>query len=241
VVYAGMVKFKNPGEVGTGNSFGVYKSSDGGVSWVPKNSGLEKSTKNINYIAVHPLNPDIAYIGTAHDGAFKTINGGESWVAINNGLMSQDVRSLVIDPKDPDTLYAGLGEGAGIYKTTNGGILWEGVNYGIRVECPSYLQRVGQVMPGVSLVKPKRLIGADYYSQPWTSIRSIVIDPIEPKIIYAADFYLGVYMSTDGGESWAAINDGLSNKAVTSLVLSADGRVLYAATSGAGVFRLDLW
>ena len=241
VVYAGMVKFGPGGKVGDGDSFGVYKSTDGGVSWVAKNSGLEHSTRNINCITVHPLNPDIAYIGTAHDGAFKTTDGGENWVAISNGLMSLDVRSLAIDPKDPEVVYAGLGEGAGIYKTTNGGELWEGINYGIRVECPSYLQRVGQVRPGVSLVKPKRLIGADYYSLPWTSIRSIVIDPVDTQIIYAADFYLGVYMSTDGGASWTTINDGLSTKAVSALVLSADGRVLYAATSGEGVFRLELW
>ena len=241
IVYAGMVKFSGVDQIDKGDSFGVYKSGDSGTSWVPRNSGLEKSTRNINYIAVHPLNPDIAYIGTTHDGAFKTTNGGESWTSISKGLMSPDVRSLAIDPKNQETVYAGLGEGAGIYKTTNGGGSWEGINYGIRVECPSYLQRVGQVMPGVSLVKPKRLIGADYYSQPWTSIRCVVIDPVNTQIIYAADLYLGVYMSTDGGESWTAINNSLSTKAVTSLALSTDGRVLYAATSGEGVFRLEMW
>jgi hypothetical protein len=103
------------------------------------------------------------------------------------------------------------------------------------------LQRVGQVRPGVSLVKPKRLIGGDYVSVPWTVITSIVIDPKEPQTVYAADYSLGVYMSTDGGLSWNSINDGLSTKAVTALALSADGWVLYAATSGEGVFRLELW
>jgi len=73
----------------------------------------------------------------------------------------------------------------------------------------------------------------DYYSIPWTTIRSIVIDPIEPNILYAADFHLGVYMSTDGGITWDPINDGLSTKAVIAMALSSDGRVLYAAT--------DLW
>ncbi len=48
-------------------------------------------------------------------------------------------------------------------------------------------------------------------------------------------------MSTDGGASWMTINDGLSTKAVAALALSAYGRVLYAATSGEGVFRLELW
>jgi photosystem II stability/assembly factor-like uncharacterized protein len=100
---------------------------------------------------------------------------------------------------------------------------------------------VGQVQPGVSLEKPKRFVRGEYYSIPWTNILSIVIDPVEPQILYAADAQRGVYMSTNGGASWTPITDGLSTKAVTSLALSADGRVLYAATSGEGVFRLELW
>ena len=100
---------------------------------------------------------------------------------------------------------------------------------------------MGQVQPGVSLEKPKRVIGGEYYSIPWTNIGSIVINPVNPQTLYAADTHLGVYVSTDGGASWTPINDGLSNKAVTSLALSADGWVLYAATSGEGVFRLELW
>lgn len=46
-------------------------------------------------------------------------------------------------------------------------------------------------------------------------------------------------MSTDGGISWDTINDGLSTKAVNSMAISANGKILYAATSGEGVFRLD--
>ena len=187
-----------------------------------------------------PGNPNVYYCGAASGGVFKTTDGGETWKPVNNGLIASDVRSLAIDPKNPDTVYAGLGEGAGIFKTTNGGELWEGVNYGIQVECPSYLQRVGQVRPGVSLVKPARLSGVDYYSLPWTNIRSIVIDPTNTKTVYAADSYLGVYVSVDGGASWTPINNGLSTRAVAALAISADGRVLYAATSGEGIFRLEL-
>jgi len=219
----------------------IYRSENGGENWHEANRGLENADKNITAIAVHPTNLNIAYAATFHDGIFKTIDGGESWMAINNGLFSLDVRSLAIDPKNTDTVYAGLGEGAGIFKTTNGGELWEGVNYGIQVECPSYLQRVGQVRPGVSLVKPARLSGVDYYSLPWTNIRSIVIDPTNTKTVYAADSYLGVYVSVDGGASWHPVNDGLSTRAVATLSISADGKVLYAATSGEGVFKLELW
>jgi len=93
----------------------------------------------------------------------------------------------------------------------------------------------------VSLEKPKRVIAGDYYSIPWTSIGSIVIDSSDTELLYAADLYLGVYLSADGGLSWAPINEGLSTKAVSALALSADGRILYAATSGEGVFKLRLW
>jgi len=68
----------------------------------------------------------------------------------------------------------------------------------------------------------------------------MVIDPLNPETLYAADFSLGVYVSADGGASWHPINDGLSTRAVRHLAISTNGKVLYAATSGEGVFRLDL-
>jgi len=242
IIYAGMRKGRRSidGDLSPGPSFGMYKSTDGGNTWKEINSGLDTPLININCIAVHPINSDIVYIGTWRDGVYKTTNGGENWEPVNGGLVSLDVRSLAIDTKNPEVVYAGMAEGAGIFKTTNGGEYWEGINSGIQVECPSFLQRVGQVKPGVSLTKTKRLTGKDYYSIPWTNIKSIVIDPINSEIIYAADYSLGVYMSTDGGISWNTINDGLSTKAVNSMAISANGKILYAATSGEGVFRLDL-
>lgn len=242
IIYAGMRKERRSidGGMPPGPSFGMYKSTDGGDTWKEINSGLNTPLININCIVVHPTNFNIVYVGTWRDGIYKTTNGGESWEPINGGLVSLDVRSLAIDLKNPEVVYVGLAEGAGVFKTSNGGEYWEGINSGIQVECPSFLQRVGQVKPGVSLTKTKRLTGKDYYSIPWTNIKSIVIDPINSEIIYAADYSLGVYMSTDGGISWNTINDGLSTKAVSSMTISADGKILYAATSGEGVFRLDL-
>jgi photosystem II stability/assembly factor-like uncharacterized protein len=154
--------------------------------------------------------------------------------------MSEDVRSLSVDPNNPEIIYAGLGNGVGLYKTENGGKSWSATSNGIVVECPSYLQRIGQVKPGISLEKPVRTMGSDYVSTPWSLISSVVILPSNPEILFVSDYQRGVYMTTSGGESWVPINDGLDFKAVTSLALSKNEKVLYASTSGGGVYRLEL-
>ncbi|HYE84388.1 MAG TPA: hypothetical protein VEG39_19775 [Clostridia bacterium] len=242
VVYAGMRKerLSIDGSNYKGPSFGMFKSVDGGNTWNQINSGLENTDRNINCIAVHPGIEDIVYIGTYLDGVFKSTNGGKSWSAASSGLMSEDVRSLAIDPINPEIIYAGLGNGVGLYKTENGGESWNATSNGIVVECPSYLQRIGQVNPGISLEKPVRTVGTDYASTPWTLMSSVVIFPSNPEILFVSDYQRGVYMTTTGGESWVPINKGLDFKAVTSLALSKNEAVLYASTSGGGVYRLEL-
>lgn len=60
------------------------------------------------------------------------------------------------------------------------------------------------------------------------------------SVVYAADIQTGVYRSTDAGQTWIRMNDGLRTRAVKSVAISADGMTLYAATEGEGVFRIDL-
>jgi len=209
IVYAGMRKESRAvdGDMPPGSSFGVYKSIDGGETWVEKNSGLENTSKNINDIVVDPKNPDIAYLGTLHNGIFKTTNGGETWIQKNYGLGKiRDIRSLAIDPNNPNIIFAGAWQG-GIFKSTDGGETWMACGIGM---------------------------------SPEASILSVVIDPTNSQTIYAGDIFSGVYMSIDGGETWYPINDGLSTRAVTCMAISSDGKVLYAGTSGEGVFKLAL-
>ena len=241
IVYAGMSRSRRTVENGEfpGPSFGMFKSTDGGETWAEINTDLETSLINIHRIAVHPTDSNVVYIGTWKDGVFKTTDGGQSWVLKNNGLVSADVRSLAIDPANPQVIYAGLGEGAGVFKSTDGGGLWEAINTGLNIECPSYLLPIGRAQQGMSVEPPpRRAVGADYYPVPWTSIWDIVIDPTDSQTLYAADHHSGVYLSTDGGATWVPINEGLSTRAVTALAISSDGKMLYAATEGEGVFRL---
>jgi hypothetical protein len=98
---------------------------------------------------------------------------------------------------------------------------------------------VGKVNLGISFEKsPRRVVGSDYYSVPWTSVWAIVVDPVNSQNVYAGDHQSGAYFSTNGGMNWVPINEGLSTKAITAMTISADGKVVYTATEGEGVFRI---
>jgi photosystem II stability/assembly factor-like uncharacterized protein len=75
--------------------------------------------------------------------------------------------------------------------------------------------------------------------EPQAAIRAIVIDPSNSQIVYAGDIHSGVFRSDNGGAQWARINNGLRTRAVAAMAISADGSILYAATQGEGVFRLE--
>lgn len=63
-------------------------------------------------------------------------------------------------------------------------------------------------------------------------------DPAHQGVFYASSSWSGVFVTTDGGHTWMRLSDGLAFNNMTDLALSADGSILYAGTSGSGVFRL---
>ncbi len=101
------------------------------LSWTsvgPSNIG-----GRIRSIAVHPSNPDIVYIGSVSGGIWKTLDGGGSWSPLKDDMENLAVCSIVINPNEPNTIYAGTGEGffngdalrgEGIFKSTDAGATW---------------------------------------------------------------------------------------------------------------------
>ncbi len=78
-------------------------------------------------IAVHPTNPDIAYVGTAQGGLYRTLNGGATWTPLMDNELSLAIGAVTISPSDPTTVYVGTGEpalsgdaffGVGLYRIT---------------------------------------------------------------------------------------------------------------------------
>ncbi|MFD2166330.1 hypothetical protein ACFSJY_08625 [Thalassotalea euphylliae] len=122
---------------------GIYKSVDGGKSW--KNMGL-KNSEHINQIALHPTNPDIAYVaalGTLWSeneerGIFKTTDGGKTWKNILYVDKKTGGTDIKMDPTNPNKLYASMwqfrrwpdkfesgGPGSGLFVSTDGGETWQ--------------------------------------------------------------------------------------------------------------------
>src|ERR1051325_9970594 len=128
---------------------GVYKSSDAGRTWI--NAGL-KDTRHIGRIVIDPTNADVVYVAAvghlwgsnAERGVFKTTDGGQTWKKVLYVDENTGATDLVIDPSNPQTLYAatyqrqrrswglnGGGPGSGIHKTTDGGATWTKLSTGL--------------------------------------------------------------------------------------------------------------
>ncbi|MDH5589675.1 MAG: glycosyl hydrolase, partial [Gemmatimonadota bacterium] len=196
-VYVGMGEACIRGNASIGD--GIYKSLDGGETWT--HLGLE-TTSQIARVRVHPTNPDVAYVaalgtpwGPHPDrGVYRTRDGGRSWQKILYRDDETGAIDLVLDPSDPDVIYASLlqlrrypwgftsaGPGTGLFKSTDGGDSWTELtdNPGL----PDGLK--GRIGITVSPVMPNRV---------WA-----IIDAELGK--------KGVFRSDDGGATWERINE----------------------------------
>lgn len=207
---------------------GIYKSTDGGKTF--RHSGLT-DTLTIARIVVHPTNPDIVYVAaTGHEwtdnemrGVFKTIDGGKSWTKVFYRSSRTGANDLVMDPADPNTLYAamwqrvrrkwsdprvepGYNEG-GVWKTTDAGKTWNEVNAGL----PPATAR-GRIGIDISRTNPKVLYAfVDNYEPGHQTPKPGEVDSygrplLEPRIKGAE-----IYRTDNRGESWQKVS-GLTDE-----------------------------
>jgi photosystem II stability/assembly factor-like uncharacterized protein len=122
---------------------GVWKSTNGGLSWTPLFD--KESVSSIGAIAVAPSDPNVIYVGTGEacirgnisfgDGVYKSLDGGKTWK--NVGLRdTRHIGQIVVDPHNPNiVLVAALGHAygpnteRGVFRSTDGGKTWEKVLY----------------------------------------------------------------------------------------------------------------
>ncbi|HAJ06129.1 MAG TPA: hypothetical protein DCL76_06200 [Chloroflexi bacterium] len=130
-----------PGDPNTilaaGAESGMFRSTDGGVTWESVNTGLD--TKLLHHVTFASSNSDVAYVAT-HEGVYRSDNAGLSWIERNNGLQYKFTTPIAVDPSNENIVLAGsasevytthpnhynpgLHEGEGLYKTVDGGENW---------------------------------------------------------------------------------------------------------------------
>ena len=179
---------------------GIYRSDNGGTTW--KNMGLKKS-EHISEIIVHPDNSDVVWVAVqgplwtsgGERGLYKTTNGGTSWKRVLGNDQWTGVTDIMIDPRNPQILYAatwdrhrtvaalmGGGPGTALYRSDDGGENWTKLTEGLP---ESNMGKIG-----------------------------ITISPQNPDVVYAAielDRKSGaVYRSSNRGASWTKMSDTVS-------------------------------
>ena len=228
---------------------GVWKTTDGGITWRPVSDGFFKSS-SVGAIAVSESNPDIVYVGMGEtqlrgnviqgDGVYKTTDGGRTWSHV--GLdKTRAIARVRVHPSNPDIVYvAALGDPygptpeRGVFKSTDGGKTWERVLF--RDE------KTGAVDLVFDPKSPDTL-----YAGLWEVFRT-------PHSLSSGGPGSGMFKTTDGGKTWTELtkNQGLpkplwgkvgmsvsgadSNR-VYALIEAQDGG-LYVSDDGGGTWKL---
>ena len=214
VVWVGSGEANDRNSSGWGT--GVYRSTDGGATWA--NVGLSTS-RTIARILVHPRDPETAYVAAMGDlwseggerGLYKTTDGGKTWRAVLQAPAPDAGRvgcgEVVMDPQNPDTIYATLyarrrtpwsftsgpeasggADRGGIFKSVDGGATWAKLTSGL----PGATQRIGLAIHA----KDPRILYAIVQS---TEGGTSGIDEVRSR-------RGGVFRSEDGGATWTRRN-----------------------------------
>jgi hypothetical protein len=136
---------------------GVFKSTDGGTTWVHSSNGLPRvdpavatsSVRDVLALVIDPVNPQILYAasnptsGGGPGRVYKTINGGANWTLSSTGISGQDIRALLIDPTDRTKIYAASGGNGsnpgGVYFSADSGVTWNSTSIALPVSSATAL------------------------------------------------------------------------------------------------------
>jgi photosystem II stability/assembly factor-like uncharacterized protein len=178
----------------------------------PRNIGPGGMSGRVTAFAADPRNENVFYVGTASGGLWKTLNAGTTFTPIFENEAVASIGALAVDPLRPDIVWAGTGEGNPRNSVTGGYGIYKSTDGGRSWECM-----------GLELTR---------------YIHRIIIDPINPDIIYAgaignpwaAHTERGLYRSKDGGRSWQRLLFTNETSGVADMVMdpSNPGKIFVA-------------
>jgi photosystem II stability/assembly factor-like uncharacterized protein len=221
---------------------GVWRTRDAGQSWTPLTDG-QFDAGGIGAIAIADSDPNVMYVGTgsacprgnvsAGIGIYKTQDGGETWKHVGLRTAGQ-IGRIRVHPRNPDLVYAavlgnvfGASDDRGVYRSSNGGATWEKVLF--------VSNRTGAVDLAMNPVNPRVLVAAM-----WTVER-------KPWTIDSGSMEGGLFKSTDGGDTWVKLSEGLPSGVMVGRIgvtISPANperlwAVVEAAGEKAGIYRSD--
>lgn len=220
-------------------SGGGWKSTDGGVTW----TNIFTESFTVGSILLDPTNPEVVYIGTGEgnpggvaiypgNGMWRSTDGGGTWTNIGLANTGQLGR-IAIHPSSPNRIFAAaLGryrtrsQERGVYRSTDYGSTWERVLF--------LNDTTGACEVMIDPAQPNRILAAM-----WTRYRPLTYSVINSAVS-------GLFLSTDGGDSWAQVTNGFPNNIPTigRIALASaptEPRIMYAVVSNGtgimGVFK----
>jgi len=228
-----------------------WLSRDRGKTW----QGSKAPYKHGISIALDPRDPKVIYVGS-DDGVWKTTDQGESWKSLTNGLptitkaVSNTATDLLIDPKNPDTLYVGflyaaLDEPWGVYKSTDAGASWKACNNGLPEDSLEIDLAQGKLQNADGTKSDAKMKTPMILKLQHRAIECMAMDPTDPQTLYLNTRQKGMFRSTDGGENWRNISvprfeqehtDGVGAKVMGILVHPAQPNLLIASTDRLSIF-----
>jgi photosystem II stability/assembly factor-like uncharacterized protein len=218
--------------------FGVFRSTDDGVTFPETTVGMTK--KDVRALAIDPSHSATLYAGTNGGGVFKTGDSGATWTSASTGLTSMNVFSFAIDSASPSKVYAGTS--SGVFRSTNGGSTWSsssGLPAGIVLDLAAVPGSPTLLFAGTAQGPFRSTDGGATWSAAnagvSVSTTSFAFDPDTGTLF--AGTAAGVFASDDSGASWTPLSDGLANLQITDVLVDSSG-VTFAATDGAGIYRL---
>lgn len=223
----------------------VYRTTDGGATWTPSDSGIRiRHGCFVRTVAIDPVDSRRMYAGTCGSGLlFRSTDAGLNWFTTEGQPWPHlgEIPSIAIDPAHPQTIYASTS--GGVYRSTDFGETWT------QPGTPN-------VAPFALLVDPinTRVLYAGAWDgvyrstdsgATWTKLRgglgrhsisSLIMDPIDSQVLYAGGHHQALYRTDDGGETWESLREnlmaaGLKNSIVQAIAVDpADHDALYVGT-----------
>lgn len=248
---------KNPDIIYVATNDYIYKTRDGGQTWINLSKGMTHS--RVIALAIDPTYPATVYAGTKGDAVFKSYDGGQRWVSQRTGLddatISSVVNQFVFDPADNTHLFAATT--MGVFESKNAGdswtkrmdgmkevlmvvtlgmdprmrsVLYAGTSGGVykSTDGAGYWEKVNNGLVPPEIIKSSRALG----------VTSIQVDPFAPDTVYAATLD-GLYKTTDGAKSWVRMAQSLQDQMMIGMLLDGSRAGVLYLVGRSGVHRSE--